>query len=256
MTDLGLKRFSFPHSAISRQHDQHTGFLKIGRCKTLESSENLCGVLLNLYLLRTDDAGYHAVLVSNECGAEDTHSHPATHFLLSIDTQLGNKRLLSVAYQRERESVFFNELLVTLGILRAHANHGITQREETLIIVTQIASLVSAAGSRVARINIEYDFLACKFSKSPFFTVLVDAKDFGEFLSCFHISVLFDFMNMFLTPYSGTGTRKCIAKIYRIFESQTLYNKKNRLRHCCHSLFLFCLQTVRPNAVRLILNDL
>ena len=80
---------------------------------------------------------------------------------------------------------------VTLGILRAHANHGITQREETLIIVTQIASLVSAAGSRVARINIEYDFLACKFSKSPFFTVLVDAKDFPGSFCPVSISVFY-----------------------------------------------------------------
>lgn len=31
---------------------------------------------------------------------------------------------------------------------------------------------------------------------------------------------------MFQSPYSGTGTRKCIAKIYRIFENQTLCNKK------------------------------
>lgn len=61
---------------------------------------------------------------------------------------------------------------------------------------------------------------------------------------------------MFLAPYSGTGTRKCIAKIYIIFESQTLCNKKNRLRYCCHSLFLFCFQTVRFNAARLIINDL
>ena len=142
-------------------------------------------MFFDLYLLRPDDASDDAMLIGEECSAEHAHYRLAIHFLLAIHSESLNKTLLSVANEGERQAVFLYEPLVAFRVLRAHAYHGISLGEETLIVVAKVASLVGASWRGVARINVKHQLLAAQLGKGPFLSVLVNTKDLWQFLSYF-----------------------------------------------------------------------
>lgn len=158
-------------------------------------------MLLYLDFLWSHDTGDGACFVGNKGSAEYAHGHLAIHLLLAIYAQFLYEFLLCVADEREREVVLLDEFLVALGILCAHADNYISQREETLIVVTQIASLIGASWCGVARINIKYYLLATEFGKSPFFSVLVKAKNLCNFCPISIVIIFYGLINYLLMKW-------------------------------------------------------
>ena len=143
-------------------------------------------MFLHLDLLRPEDLGDHTVLVGHESCAERTHGGFSVHLLLTVDTESLHEFLVRVCDEREGQVIFCDELLVALCTLNAHADDGIAFCEHRLIVVPQVASLVGASRSRIARIDIEYELLALEVAQLHFVAILVKSQELRQFISYFH----------------------------------------------------------------------
>lgn len=77
-----------------------------------------------------------------------------------------------------------------LGILHADANDGITQLAEGAVVVAKRTSLSRTAARRILRIEVEHQFLTLEIGHADFLSILVEAQQFGRFVTCFqHICV-------------------------------------------------------------------
>ena len=111
-------------------------------------------MLLYLDFFRGHNARDNALFIGDKRGAEHAHCGAAVHLLFSVHVEGFNEALLRVANEWEGELVFFDKLLVRFLVLNAASKHFVALRKETFVIVAQVAGLIGATRSRIARINV------------------------------------------------------------------------------------------------------
>lgn len=155
-----------------------------------EDGENLVGVDLRLDLFRPEDARYPAVGADEECSAERAHILAAIHRFLAPYAHLFLKAVAGVGDEGEGEVVGRDELLVGGFGVAADSYDSVAFGGERADIVAQRAGLGRAARSVVFRVEIEHEILSGEIRQLHLVAVLVDAQQFGRFVSDIH-SVLF-----------------------------------------------------------------
>lgn len=162
----------------------------MGNILLSEGGENLVGVDLGFDLFRPEDTRYPTVGADEECGAERAHILAAIHRFLAPYAHLFLKAVAGVGDEGEGEVVGRNELLVGSFGVAADSYDRVAFGGERADIVAQRACLGRAARSVVFRVEIEHDVLSGEIRQLHLVAVLVDAQQFGRFVSDIH-SVLF-----------------------------------------------------------------
>ena len=155
-----------------------------------EDGENLVGVDLGFDLFRPEDARYPAVGADEECSAERAHILAAIHRFLAPYAHLFLKAMVGVGDEGEWEVVGRDELLVGGFGVAADSDDSVTFGGERADIVAQRAGLGRAARRVVFRVEIEHEVLSGEIRQLHLVAVLVDAQQFGRFVSDIH-NVLF-----------------------------------------------------------------
>ena len=99
--------------------------------------ENLFGVNLCFYLLRSENLLNDAFLVDEICGAQGTHVFLSTHGFLAPGTELLKQCGVNVGDEWEGKFVFVNELLMACGRVLADTNDGITSLLQLIVVVLE-----------------------------------------------------------------------------------------------------------------------
>ena len=149
-------------------------------------------MLLGVHLADGVDDG--ALLVDDVGGAQRAHRHLAVVLLLAPGFVGFEDAVLGVGDEVERQLVLGDELLVAGGAVAAHAEHLVAQREEALVVVSEVARLGRAARRTVLRVEVEHQLLPLEVTKFNDIPILVRALEFrrpGSNLQ--HSIVVFDF---------------------------------------------------------------
>lgn len=113
----------------------------------------MSGVFFGFYLANgiNDDS----LLVNYIGGAEGAHGHLAVVFLLAPCLVSLKYFAIGVGDEMKGQLVLGDETLVRSCRVLAHTQHLISEVEETVIIVAQVAGLGGAAGGAVLGVEIE-----------------------------------------------------------------------------------------------------
>ena len=123
--------------------------------------------------------------VNDVCGTQCAFGYLAVHFFLAPGLVSLQDGQVGVGDEVERQVVFGDEVLVRFCTVAADAQHVIAQRQETLVVVAQVAGLGGAARSAVLGIKIKHQFLSGKISqldKVAVFVLPFKIRGFRSFL--------------------------------------------------------------------------
>ena len=102
----------------------------------------------------------NAFFVDDVCGAEGSFGRFAVHFLFAPGFVGFEDGEVGVGDEMERQLIFCDELLVRDGAVAAHSQHVVTQCDEAVIVVAEVAGLSSTARGAVFRIEIQNELLS------------------------------------------------------------------------------------------------
>ncbi len=111
-------------------------------------------MVLGIHL--ADGVNDNTLFINNVGGAEGAFGHFAVHLLLApgfVGLEYGE---VGVGDEVEGQLVLGDEPLVRGGGVSAYAQHFVTQGEETLVVVAQVAGLGGAARRAVLGVEVKH----------------------------------------------------------------------------------------------------
>ena len=125
----------------------------------------------------------NALLVNDVGGAQRAFGHLAVHLFLAPGLVGFQDGEVGIGDEVEGQLVFGDEPLVRGGGVAAYAQHLITQGEEALVVVAQVAGLGRAARRAVLGVEIEHELFSGEVAQSHGASVFINALEIGGFCS-------------------------------------------------------------------------
>ena len=88
----------------------------------------------------TDSIDDNTLFINDISSAQSTFGHLAVHLFLTPCLVGFQNSQVCVSDEMKGQVIFCNEVLVRLGTITADAQHIITQRQKTLVVVAQVTA--------------------------------------------------------------------------------------------------------------------